>query len=79
MKALLYDKYSSVEGLEIGEIEWPSPKKKNEILIRVHIRVHAVSINDWDLGLIHVQGLLGPKRIVGSDIAGRVAEVGVEV
>jgi NADPH:quinone reductase-like Zn-dependent oxidoreductase len=81
MKALLYDKYGSTEGLEIREIERPTPKK-NEVLVRVH----AVSVNDWDLGLVHGQGvnrviggLFGPKKIIGSDVAGRVVSVGGEV
>lgn len=81
MKALLYDKYGSTEGLEIGEIERPTPKK-NEVLVRVH----AVSVNDWDLGLVYgrgvnrmIGGLFGPKKIIGSDVAGRVVSVGSEV
>ena len=51
MKALLYDKYGSTEGLEIREIETPAPKK-NEVLVRVH----AVSVNDWDFGARYGQG-----------------------
>ena len=81
MKALLYDKYGSEEVLEIGEIEEPAPKKD-----QVLVRVHAVSINDWDWGLVHGQGvnrmiagLFRPKKIIGSDIAGRVVSVGSEV
>ncbi len=81
MKALLYDKYGSSEVLEIREIEKPAPKK-NEVLIRVH----AVSINDWDLGLLQgkgvnrmIAGLFGPKKIIGSDVAGRLESVGGEV
>ena len=52
------------------------------------IRVHAVSINDWDWGLLQgdtlvnrlFYGLLKPRRkILGSDIAGRVESVGKNV
>ena len=81
MKALLYDKYGSEEVLEIGEIEEPAPKKD-----QVLVRVHAVSINDWDWGLVQGQGvsrviagLFGPKKIIGCGVAGRVVSVGSEV
>ncbi|MGD0199597.1 MAG: NAD(P)-dependent alcohol dehydrogenase [Bryobacteraceae bacterium] len=81
MKALLYDKYGSAEVLEIREIEKPAPKK-NEVLVRIH----AVSINDWDWGLVQgkgvnriIAGLFRPKKIIGSDVAGRVVNVGDEV
>jgi NADPH:quinone reductase-like Zn-dependent oxidoreductase len=81
MKALVYDKYGSAEVLKIREIAKPIPKK-NEVLVRVH----AVSINDWDLGLVQgegvnrvIAGITRPKKIIGSDIAGRVESVGNEV
>jgi NADPH:quinone reductase-like Zn-dependent oxidoreductase len=81
MKALLYDKYGSAEVLEIREIEKPAPKK-NEVLVRIH----AVSVNDWDWGLVEgkgvnrmIAGLFRPKKIIGSDVAGRVVNVGDEV
>jgi len=80
VKALLYHKYGSAEVLEIGEIEKPAPKK-DEVLVRVH----AVSVNDWDWGLVQgkgvnrmIAGLFRPKKIVGSDVAGRVISVGGE-
>ena len=80
MRALLYDKYGSPEVLEIGEIEKPAPTK-NEVLVRIQ----AVSINDWDLGLVQgkgvnrvIAGLFRPKKIIGSDVAGRVISVGGE-
>ncbi|MDZ7683850.1 MAG: NAD(P)-dependent alcohol dehydrogenase [Gammaproteobacteria bacterium] len=83
MKALLLSKYGSPDFLEIGEIEKPAPKG-NQVLVKVH----AVSINDWDWGLILgspfvpnrlMAGLLRPKIVVGSDIAGRVEAVGSNV
>ena len=51
------------------------------------IKVHAASINDWDWGLLHgdfinriLNGLWKPKRkILGSDIAGRVEAIGKNV
>ena len=81
MKALLYDKDGSRAFLEIREIEKPAPKK-NEVLVGVH----AVSIKDWDWGLVQnkgitrmIGGLFLSEKIIGSDIAGRVVSVGDEV
>lgn len=79
MKALRYDSYGSPDGLEIREVETPRPKR-NEVLVKVH----AASINDWDWGLLQgtpfvnrlIGGLLKPKKIIGSDIAGRVERLG---
>ena len=60
----------------------PAPGE-NEVLVKVH----AASINDWDWGLLHgdfinrmLNGIRKPKRkILGSDIAGRVEAVGKNV
>lgn len=82
LKAIVYTKYGGPEVLQIKEIEKPSPKD-DEVLIKVY----AVSINDWDFGLLGgdfinrlLNGLLKPKRkILGSDIAGRIEAVGKNV
>lgn len=82
MKAIIYNKYGGPEVLQLKEIEKPSPRD-NEVLIKVH----AVSINDWDFGLLKgdfinrlLNGLLKPKRkILGSDIAGRIEAVGKNI
>ncbi len=82
MKAIVYTKYGGPEVLQLREIEKPQPKD-DEVLVKVH----AVSINDWDDGLLHgdfinrlINGLRKPKRkILGSDIAGRVESVGKNV
>jgi len=64
-------------------VEKPAPKE-NEVLVKVY----AASINDWDWQLLQgipfvnrlINGLVKPrKRILGSDIAGRVEEVGKNV
>ena len=69
--------------LELKEVEMPSPKE-NEVLIKVH----AVSLNDWDWSLVEgslfvnrlFYGLFKPRfQIPGSDIAGRVEAVGRQV
>ena len=82
MKAIIYTKYGGPEVLQVKEVEKPFPKD-DEVLIKVH----AVSINDWDLGLLHgdfinrmLNGLRKPKRtILGSDIAGRIEAVGKNI
>jgi NADPH:quinone reductase-like Zn-dependent oxidoreductase len=76
MKALIRDRYGPPDVLEVRDIEQPVPKA-DEVLLRVH----AASINDWDWALLEDLkppfGRGSPKRrILGSDVAGRVAAVG---
>jgi NADPH:quinone reductase-like Zn-dependent oxidoreductase len=82
MKAVVYSRYGPPEVLQLREIPRPTPKD-NEVLVQIH----AVSLNrsDWE-GLIgkplyaRIGGLRRPRRpILGSDIAGRVAQVGRNV
>lgn len=82
MKAIIYTKYGGPENLSLKGIEKPTPED-DEVLVKVH----AVSINDWDDGLLHgdiinriLNGFQRPKRqILGSDIAGEVEAVGRNV
>jgi NADPH:quinone reductase-like Zn-dependent oxidoreductase len=82
LKAVIYTQYGGPEVLQVKEIDKPFPKD-DEVLIKIH----AASINDWDWGLLHgdfvnrmLNGLLKPKRkILGSDIAGRIEAVGKNV
>lgn len=83
MKAIVFRRYGGPEALELMELDRPTPAA-GEVLIKVH----AVSINDWDLGLVRGSplvnrlqlGFVGPgRRIVGSDVAGRVEAVGRDV
>jgi NADPH:quinone reductase-like Zn-dependent oxidoreductase len=79
---MIYTKYGGPEVLQLKEVDKPLPKD-DEVLIKVH----AVSINDWDLGLLKgdfinrlLNGILKPKRkILGSDIAGQIETVGKNV
>ena len=80
MKAIVYHRYGPPDLLALEEVDKPVPKD-NEILVEVR----AVSVNDWDWGLLHgtpfanrlMSGLLKPKKkILGSDVAGRVEAVG---
>jgi len=82
MEAIVYTEYGPPGVLQLEEIEKPTPKD-DEVLIKVQ----AVSVNrsDWE-GLIgkplyaRIGGLRRPRRrILGSDIAGRVEAVGANV
>lgn len=83
MKALTIQDYGSPDFLEIREVNTPCPAAS-----QVLIRIHAVSINDWDWGLIHgepfvpnrfIAGLFKPGIIPGCDISGIVEAVGSAV
>ena len=80
MKALIRDRFGPPEVLEVREVARPVPKKRQLL-----VRVRACSLNDWDWGLLHEPttplGRTKPffVRILGSDIAGIVAEAGNEV
>ena len=82
MKAIVYSKYGTPDDLELKEIDKPVVKD-DEVLVKVF----AVSLNDWDLGLLEgdfvnrmLNGVRAPKiKILGSDVAGRVEAVGKNV
>lgn len=78
MKAVVFDRYGSVEVLQYQELS--KPKIKPDQLL---VRVRASSINpvDWKIRQGHLQLLSGFNfpRIVGSDISGVVVEIGWEV
>jgi len=82
MKAVIYTEYKGSASLRMEEVPKPQPLA-NEVLISVH----AVSINDWDYGLLQpdlfnrlMSGFSKPKRqIIGSDIAGKIEFVGSSV
>ena len=85
MKAVVFTEYGSPDVLRLAEVDRPVPAD-DEVLIRVH----AVSLNDWDCGALEgadfvnrlLFGLRKPKKnrqILGSDVAGRVEAVGRNV
>ncbi|MFC8427920.1 NAD(P)-dependent alcohol dehydrogenase [Streptomyces sp. NPDC057253] len=83
MKAVVQDRYGSVDTLELREVEQPVPGA-GEVLVRVH----AASVNAYDWHYLHGDpkiarlffGARSPKvRIRGRDFAGRVEAVGAEV
>jgi NADPH:quinone reductase-like Zn-dependent oxidoreductase len=79
MKAIVQSRYGSPDILRLVDVEKPTPKA-NEVLIRVY----AASVNGSDVeGLTgkplyaRLSGLFKPGNpILGSDIAGRVEQVG---
>ena len=79
MKAMVYDKYGTIDVLKLKEVKTPTPQD-NEVLVKVH----AVSVNSWDWDLLRgkpflarIGGFLKPKyQILGADIAGRVEAIG---
>lgn len=78
MKAVVFDRYGSVEELQYRELEKPIAKS-NELLVQV--RASSVNPVDWKIRQGHLQLLTGFNfpRIVGSDISGVVVEIGREV
>lgn len=82
MKAMVYSTYGTPDVLALTEVDKPVPQD-DEVLVKVY----AVSLNDWDSGLLRgdlvnrlLNGLFKPKiKILGSDIAGRVEAIGRNV
>lgn len=80
MLSHLFNSYSHIHELEIGERPVPEPNK-DEVLIKVH----CASLNDWDLELLQGKpfinkilfGLFKPKiASLGIDVAGEVIALG---
>jgi NADPH:quinone reductase-like Zn-dependent oxidoreductase len=89
MKAIIWTKYGSPDGLQLQEVEKPVPKA-DEILVKVH----ATSVTAGDCEMRRLQLPLGlsfpirvyagftrPKRIavLGQELAGEVVETGDQV
>jgi len=79
VKAMVYERYGPPEVLEMREVDTPVPGDR-EVLIKV--AAASVNRSDWE-NLIgkplyaRMGGLRRPRRpVLGSDIAGRVEEVG---
>ena len=89
MKAIVWTKYGSPEGLKLQEVEKPFPKP-DEILVKVHATT--VTAGDCEMRRLQLPlmlsfpvriyaGLLKPKRltILGQELAGKVEAVGDQV
>ncbi|MFC0680630.1 NAD(P)-dependent alcohol dehydrogenase [Lysobacter korlensis] len=79
MKAVVYDRYGGPEVLGIEEIPEPSPGHKQ---VLIQIAATSVNLSDWEgltgsPGYARIGGLRAPRRrVLGSDIAGRVTAIG---
>ena len=89
MKAIIWTKYGSPDGLQLREVEKPAPKD-NEILIKIH--ASSVTAGDCEMRRLELPlmlsfpmrlyaGFLKPKRItiLGQELAGEVVETGKDV
>ena len=89
MKAIVWTKYGSPDGLQLEEVDKPTPKE-NEILVK--IRATTVTAGDSEMRRLKLPlmlsfpvrlyaGFLRPKRIpiLGQELAGEVEEVGKHV
>jgi NADPH:quinone reductase-like Zn-dependent oxidoreductase len=81
MKAIVCTEYGSPDVLQLKEVEKPAPKD-DEVLVKIH----AASVNAGDLETLRGMwfarfgGPLRPQhKILGTDVAGRVEAVGVNV
>jgi len=81
MKAIVCTKYGPPEILHLKEVGKPTPKD-NEVLVKIH----ATSLNAADLEIlkgVFVNRIVAPLRpihkILGTDIAGQIREVGRKV
>jgi 2-desacetyl-2-hydroxyethyl bacteriochlorophyllide A dehydrogenase len=89
MKAIIWTKYGSPDGLQLKEVVIPTPKE-NEVLIKIH--ASTVTAGDCEMRRLQLPlmlsfpvrlyaGFLRPKRItiLGQELAGEVVEVGKNV
>jgi NADPH:quinone reductase-like Zn-dependent oxidoreductase len=84
VKAIVVTKYGPPEGLQLKEVEKPSPKD-NEVLIKIH----ATTVTFGDVMLRSFTGLrrivfglffdLGRNKILGHELAGEIESVGKDV
>ncbi len=79
MKAVVYDRYGGPDVLRVEEVPVPSPGAGQ---VRVRVRATSLNLSDWESltgspAYARFGGLRRPsRRVLGSDIAGVVDEVG---
>ena len=79
MRAVVYDRYGSPEELHLEEVPVPVPGR-GQVLVR--LAATSVNLSDWECLVgspfyARIGGLRRPaRRVLGSDIAGRVEAVG---
>lgn len=89
MKAIVWTKYGSPDGLQLKDVEKPVPKD-DEILIKIHATT--ITAGDCEMRRLELPlmlsfpvriyaGFIAPKRIpiLGQELAGEVEEVGANV
>jgi NADPH:quinone reductase-like Zn-dependent oxidoreductase len=82
MRAVVYDRYGPPGVLRVDEVPVPSPQP-HQVLVK--IVATSVNLSDWECLrgtplYARIGGLRTPaRRVLGSDIAGHVEEVGSEV
>ena len=85
MKAIVITKYGSPDGLQLKEVEKPTPKE-DELLVKIY----ATTVTKGDVILRSMKfplrtlfglftGGLGKNKILGHELAGKVEEVGKDV
>ena len=79
VKAVVYDRYGACDVLRVADVPIPSPAAGQ---VRVKVAATSVNLSDWEClrgspAYARIGGLRHPaRRILGSDIAGVVDEVG---
>jgi len=79
VRAVVFDRYGSPDQLRVEEVPVPAPGTKQ---VLVEVVATSVNLSDWEgltgsPGYARIGGLRTPAhRVLGSDIAGRVAAVG---
>ncbi|HYJ55280.1 MAG TPA: NAD(P)-dependent alcohol dehydrogenase [Mycobacterium sp.] len=79
MKAVVYDRYGGPDELRVADVPVPSPAAGQ---VRVKVAATSVNLSDWEClrgspAYARLGGLRHPaRRILGSDIAGVIDEVG---
>ena len=88
MKAIVWTKYGPPDGLELKEVEKPTPKD-NEVLVKVYAatvtagdcEMRSLKFPLWLQLLMRIGfGFRGPrKKIIGQELAGEIESVGKDV
>jgi NADPH:quinone reductase-like Zn-dependent oxidoreductase len=89
MKAVIWTKYGSPDGLQLREVEKPTPKD-NEVLIKIHAATASQADTElrrlklpllYAISLRLYLGLIRPTRItiLGTEFAGEIESVGKDV
>ncbi|MEO6201426.1 MAG: NAD(P)-dependent alcohol dehydrogenase [Cryobacterium sp.] len=82
MRAVVYDRYGPPDVLRVEDVATPSPAADQ---VLVEVAATSVNLSDWETlrgtpMYARIGGLRAPaRRVLGSDIAGRVAAVGADV